>query len=97
MKVKKSIVWAIMIVMVAAVSYAEESKISKATEDVPGESPQNIEAANKAESPWLGKYCMSLFKRARTTKTVGKDHLSVALKFLYFDFFLLFRSCIFVF
>lgn len=35
--------------------------------------------------PWVGKYCMSLFTKARTAKTVGKGHLSVALKVQHFD------------
>ena len=35
--------------------------------------------------PWCGKYCMSFFTKTRSSKTVGKDHLSVALKYQYFD------------
>jgi len=35
--------------------------------------------------PWCGKYCMSFFTKARSAKTVGKDHLSVSLKYQYFD------------
>ena len=35
--------------------------------------------------PWCGKYCMSFWTRARSAKTVGKDHLSVSLKAQYFD------------
>jgi len=35
--------------------------------------------------PWCGKYCMSFFTKTRSAKTVGKDHLSVALKYQYFD------------
>jgi hypothetical protein len=35
--------------------------------------------------PWIGKYCMSFFTKARSAKTVGKDHVSVALKVQHFD------------
>ncbi len=35
--------------------------------------------------PWCGKYCMSFFTKTRSAKTVGKDHLSVSLKYQYFD------------
>jgi len=31
-------------------------------------------------TPWLGKYPMSFFTKTRTSKTVGKDRLSVGLK-----------------
>ncbi|NQU24399.1 MAG: hypothetical protein HQ567_24215 [Candidatus Nealsonbacteria bacterium] len=30
--------------------------------------------------PWAGNYCMSLFVKTRTAKTVGKDHLSLSFK-----------------
>ncbi|MEN8127524.1 MAG: transporter, partial [Planctomycetota bacterium] len=36
-------------------------------------------------NPWCGKYCMSFFTKTRTAKTIGKDHLSIALKMQYFD------------
>ncbi len=36
--------------------------------------------------PWIGKYCISLFTKTRTAKTVGKGHLSVAMKLQYFDY-----------
>ena len=35
--------------------------------------------------PWCGQYCMSFFTKTRSAKTVGKDHLSVALKVQHFD------------
>lgn len=35
--------------------------------------------------PWCGQYCMSFFTKTRSAKTVGKDHLSVSLKYQYFD------------
>jgi len=35
--------------------------------------------------PWCGKYCMSFFTKTRSAKTVGKDHLSVSLKYQHFD------------
>lgn len=36
-------------------------------------------------NPWCGNYCMSFFTKTRTAKTVGKDHISFALKMQYFD------------
>ena len=35
--------------------------------------------------PWCSQYCMSFFTKTRSAKTVGKDHLSVSLKYQYFD------------
>ena len=35
--------------------------------------------------PWCGKYCMSFFTKTRSSKTVGKDHLSVSVKYQYYD------------
>ena len=35
--------------------------------------------------PWCGKYCMSIFTKTRTAKTVGKGHLSAAIKVQHFD------------
>lgn len=35
--------------------------------------------------PWCGKYCMSFFTKTRSANTVGKDHLSVSLKYQYYD------------
>jgi hypothetical protein len=35
--------------------------------------------------PWCDKYCMSFFTKTRSSKVVGKDHLSVSLKYQYFD------------
>lgn len=35
--------------------------------------------------PWCGQYCMSFFTKTRSAKTVGKDHLSVSLKYQYYD------------
>ena len=35
--------------------------------------------------PWCGQYCMSFFTKTRSAKTVGKDHLSVSLKYQYND------------
>ena len=34
---------------------------------------------------WCNQYCMSIFTKTRTSKTVGKDHVSVALKVQHFD------------
>jgi hypothetical protein len=35
--------------------------------------------------PWCGQYCMSFFTKTRSAKTVGKDHVSVSLKYQYYD------------
>ena len=35
--------------------------------------------------PWCGQYCMSFFTKTRSAKTVGKGHVSVALKAQHFD------------
>ena len=35
------------------------------------------------EDPCYSKYCMSIFTKTRTAKTVGKGRLSVALKYQY--------------
>jgi len=35
--------------------------------------------------PWCGQYCMSFFTKTRSAKVVGKDHLSVSLKYQYYD------------
>jgi len=35
--------------------------------------------------PWCGQYCMSFFTKTRSAKTVGKDHLSMSLKYQYYD------------
>jgi hypothetical protein len=35
--------------------------------------------------PWCGKYCMSFLTKTRSANTVGKDHLSVSLKYQYFE------------
>ncbi len=35
--------------------------------------------------PWCGKYPMSFFTKTRSSKAVGKGHLSVAMKYQYFD------------
>ena len=45
-------------------------------------SPDKI---NTEKDPWIGQYCMSIFTKTRTSKTVGKDHVSVALKVQHFD------------
>jgi hypothetical protein len=34
---------------------------------------------------WCGKYCMSFFTKTRSANTVGKDHLSVSLKYQYYN------------
>lgn len=34
---------------------------------------------------WVGSYCMSFFTKTRSAKTVGKNHLSVSLKYQHFD------------
>jgi len=46
---------------------------------------QKSDSASKM-SPWIGAYPMSIFTRARTSKTVGKDHLSLSLKLQCFDY-----------
>jgi len=47
---------------------------------------QKSSAEQKAEThPWIGKYPMSFFTLTRSAETVGKDHLSVSLKFQHFD------------
>jgi hypothetical protein len=45
------------------------------------------DATNSASAldPWVGKYPMSLFTKTRSSKTVGKGHLSVSWKFQHFD------------
>ena len=46
------------------------------------------ESSGKQENgvhPWCGQYCMSFFTKTRSAKTVGKDHLSVAMKYQYYD------------
>ena len=35
--------------------------------------------------PWCGQYCMSFFTKTRSANTVGKGHLSVSLKYQYYD------------
>jgi len=49
--------------------------------------PNNKAAgADETEThPWVGKYCMSLFTKTRTAKTVGKGHISTSLKVQHFD------------
>lgn len=42
-------------------------------------------AGNSELYPWIGQYCMSFFTKARSAKTVGKDHVSVSLKVQHFD------------
>lgn len=47
-----------------------------------------LEELNKSGSstyPWCNQYCMSLFTKTRSAKTVGKGHLSVSLKVQHFD------------
>jgi hypothetical protein len=34
---------------------------------------------------WRGQYCMSFFTKTRSSKVVGKDHLSISLKYQYYD------------
>ena len=43
------------------------------------------DAENTEVYPWCGQYCMSFFVKARSAKTVGKNHLSVSLKVQHFD------------
>jgi hypothetical protein len=54
-----------------------------------GQAAESDRQASTAESTevysWCGQYCMSFFVRARSAKTVGKDHLSVSLKVQHFD------------
>jgi hypothetical protein len=40
---------------------------------------------SNALDPWIGKYPMSFLTKTRTANTVGKGHLSAALKVQYFD------------
>ena len=54
---------------------AEGGEISKKSSD----------AQENGVNPWCGQYPMSFFTKTRSAKTVGKDHLSVALKYQYFD------------
>ncbi|MBN2316379.1 MAG: transporter [Sedimentisphaerales bacterium] len=35
--------------------------------------------------PWCGQYPMSMFTKTRSSKLVGKDHLSVSVNFQYYD------------
>ena len=42
-------------------------------------------AAAAEPDAWIGKYPMSFFTKTRTSKVVGQDHLSVALKVQHFD------------
>ena len=42
--------------------------------------------AKPDKDPWIGNYCMSVFTKTRTAKTVGKDRLSLAVKFMANDF-----------
>jgi hypothetical protein len=53
-------------------------------------SSNNVSAANPENDtdklyPWCNQYCMSIFTKIRTSKTVGKDHMSVALKVQHFN------------
>lgn len=45
----------------------------------------NVDEQKEEVYSWCGKYCMSFWTRARSAKTVGKGHLSVALKAQYFN------------
>jgi len=47
---------------------------------------QTNQSAHQSQlNPWVGSYCMSFFTKTRSAKTVGKDHLSVALKYQHFN------------
>jgi len=43
------------------------------------------QAQTNEVDPWIGKYPMSFFTKTRSANTVGKDHLSVALKVQHWD------------
>lgn len=78
---------AVMVAGFALLARAEgETKLTGQTE--PKETVQEtVKEEPKEEKPkWMGKYCMSMFTRARTAKTVGKGRLSLALKFQYNDY-----------
>jgi hypothetical protein len=49
--------------------------------------PNQISPKDKKEEiyPWIGDYPESFFIKARSTKTMGKDHLSVSLNVQHFD------------
>ena len=36
-------------------------------------------------NPWVGSYCMSFFTKTRSAKVVGKDHVSISLKYQHFN------------
>jgi len=53
-------------------------------------SPAQVAETGSSQSasstdPWCGKYPMSFFTKTRSSKTVGKGHLSVGWKFQHFD------------
>ena len=75
--VKKAVCWSVAILAVIPLLARAEGDLK----------PTEPEETVKEEQPqWMGKYCMSMFTRARTAKTVGKGHLSLALKFQYNDY-----------
>ena len=44
------------------------------------------DSGDEVVSPWLGKYPMSFWTRARSANTVGKGHISFGIKMQYFDY-----------
>jgi len=49
------------------------------------QNPKSSAERKEEVYPWCGKYCMSFFTKTRSARTVGKDRLSVSLKFQHFD------------
>ena len=58
------------------------AKTKQRDSEIQMSSPDKIKTE---KDPWIGQYCMSIFTKTRSSKTVGKDHLSVALKVQHFD------------
>ena len=68
---KKTIIGAMLLIMYSAAWVWADEPASETKPD---------------KDPWIGKYCMSIFTKTRSAKTVGKDRLSLATKFLANDF-----------
>jgi len=47
--------------------------------------PEGLSKTGSDTYSWCNQYCMSMFTKTRTAKTVGKGHLSVSLKVQHFD------------
>lgn len=48
-------------------------------------SQRSYDGQEEGLPPWCGDYPMSFFTKARSSKTVGKDHLSVSFNYQYYD------------